>query len=189
MGEYLAETNLPDGAFSILPCHLEDANALSTDERLKYVAVSTPSPIIRMLSFTGSAKVGWQLKKNAGKMKVALELGGNASCILTESADLSIAIPRLIFGSFYANGTSPKRLLINITGQSCISVQHIYVHKSLVDEFTNKFVEATGKIVMGNPYDEKTFLGPIITLDEAKRLESWIQEATSKGRHLVVRCY
>lgn len=58
----------------------------------------------RMLSFTGSAKIGWQLKKNAGKMKVSLELGGNASCIVTDSADLSVVIPRLIFGAFYANG-------------------------------------------------------------------------------------
>jgi acyl-CoA reductase-like NAD-dependent aldehyde dehydrogenase len=78
-------------------------------------------------------------------------------------------------------------LLGNRLGQSCISVQHIYVHQSILKSFTEQFVAATEKIVMGDPYDEKTFLGPIISLDEAKRLERWIQEAVSSGN--VTSCY
>eukprot|EP01126_Amoeba_proteus_P061474 TRINITY_DN8254_c0_g4_i7.p1 TRINITY_DN8254_c0_g4~~TRINITY_DN8254_c0_g4_i7.p1 ORF type:complete len:331 (-),score=37.68 TRINITY_DN8254_c0_g4_i7:513-1505(-) len=128
LGQYLSETNLPDGAFSILPCHLQDAHLLSTDER------------IRLLSFTGSARVGWQLRKNSGKMKISLELGGNASCILTETADIGVAVDRLIFGSFYANG------------QSCISVQRIHVHESIIDTFLPLFIEKAKKLKTGDPY-------------------------------------
>ena len=111
IGEVLAETDLPEGAFSILPCHREGADLFTTDERFK------------LLSFTGSPAVGWDLKARAGKKKVVLELGGNAGCLIDEGTDLEDAIPRVIFGAFYQSG------------QSCIHAQRILVHRSLSDEF------------------------------------------------------
>eukprot|EP01126_Amoeba_proteus_P061471 TRINITY_DN8254_c0_g3_i8.p1 TRINITY_DN8254_c0_g3~~TRINITY_DN8254_c0_g3_i8.p1 ORF type:complete len:421 (+),score=73.93 TRINITY_DN8254_c0_g3_i8:411-1673(+) len=161
LGQYLSETNLPDGAFSILPCHLQDAHLLSTDER------------IRLLSFTGSARVGWQLRKNSGKMKISLELGGNASCILTETADIGVAVDRLIFGSFYANG------------QSCISVQRIHVHESIIDTFLPLFIEKAKKLKTGDPYLPDTFVGPLIAQEEAIRIERWIKEAEERGAKIL----
>lgn len=157
LGEFLANTGLPDGAFSILPCHLEDAPIFSTDERIK------------MISFTGSAQVGWKLKNESGKKKVSLELGGNASCIVDEDADLDYAVSRVAWGAFYGNG------------QSCISVQHIHVHERVYDAFKKALVEKAHQIVMGDPYNEKTFLGPMIDESESTRLEHWVNEAVSRG--------
>lgn len=160
IGEILAETELPEGAFSILPCDREGADLFTTDERLK------------LLSFTGSAEVGWALKKIAGKKKVVLELGGNAACILDEDTDLDDAIPRLITGAFYQSG------------QSCISVQRMLVHDSLAKDFLDKFVAASEDLASGDPRKEDTFVGPMISEEEAKRLENWIQDALSKGAKL-----
>ena len=111
MGEVLAETDLPKGAFSILPAHREGADLFTTDERLK------------LLSFTGSPGVGWDLKAKAGKKKVVLELGGNAAVIVDRDADLDDALERIIFGAFYQSG------------QSCIGVQRILIHADIYDEF------------------------------------------------------
>ena len=157
IGEILAETDLPEGAFSILPCTPEGAGLLSTDERLK------------LLSFTGSPEVGWDLKQKAGKKKVVLELGGNAGCILDEDTDLKEAIPRLITGAFYQSG------------QSCISVQRILVHESLAESFLEAFVKATRELKAGDPASEETFIGPMISESEAERLEKWIKKAVSGG--------
>lgn len=161
IGEILAETDLPDGAFSILPCPTEVAGPFTTDERLK------------LLSFTGSPEVGWQLKSQAGKKKVVLELGGNAACLLDEGADLEDAIDRLITGAFYQSG------------QSCISVQRILVHESLAQDFESRFVAATRALKSGDPADEEVFIGPMIAESEAERLEEWIREALDAGAELL----
>ncbi|WP_420590539.1 aldehyde dehydrogenase family protein [Bacterioplanoides sp.] len=167
IGEILAETDLPEGAFSILPCSRDGADLFTTDDRLK------------LLSFTGSPDVGWDLKARAGKKPVVLELGGNAACIVdedtsVENGDLNDAIERIIFGAFYQSG------------QSCIGVQRIMVHESLYEPFKAEFVRKVGELKMGDPKDEETFIGPMISLSEANRLKGWIDEAQQLGGNLLV---
>ncbi|CUB04148.1 aldehyde dehydrogenase family protein [Marinomonas fungiae] len=157
VAEILAETELPEGAFSILPCRRDGADLFTTDERLK------------LLSFTGSPDVGWDLKKKAGKKPVVLELGGNAACIVDEGTDLEDAVQRIIFGAYYQSG------------QSCISVQRIMVHESLYDQAKDKLAIAVSNLVMGDPADERTFIGPMISVKEAERLHDWILEAKAAG--------
>ncbi len=161
IGEVLAETDLPKGAFSILPAHRDGADLFTTDERLK------------LLSFTGSPAVGWDLKAKAGKKKVVLELGGNAACIVDEDADLDDAIPRIVFGAFYQSG------------QSCIGVQRLLIHERIYDTFRERLVEATRKLVMGDPKDPNVFIGPMISEGEAKRLEEWLGEAEKRGARIL----
>ena len=162
IGEVLAETDLPKGAFSILPCHREGADLFTTDERFK------------LLSFTGSPDVGWDLKARAGKKPVILELGGNAAVIVDEDADLHDAVERIVFGAFYQSG------------QSCIGVQRILIHDAIYDELKTRLVEKTAALKMGDPKDEDTFIGPVISEGEAKRLENWINEAVDAGATLLV---
>lgn len=157
IGEILAETNLPKGAFSILPCQREGADLFTTDDRLK------------LLSFTGSPSVGWDLKARAGKKKVVLELGGNAACVVDAGTDLDDATKRLVFGAFYQSG------------QSCIGVQRILIHDSIYEDLRNRLVEATKKLIAGDPKNEKTFIGPMISEAEATRLDRWIQSAVKAG--------
>jgi acyl-CoA reductase-like NAD-dependent aldehyde dehydrogenase len=161
IGEILAETDLPPGAFSILPCHREGADLFTSDDRLK------------LLSFTGSPEVGWDLKSRAGKKKVILELGGNAACIVEADADLTDAVDRLIIGAFYQSG------------QSCIGVQRIIVHESVYDELKIRLVDKTKKLITGDPKNEDTFIGPMIDEKEAKRLEDWINSAVAAGGKLL----
>lgn len=157
IGEVLAETDLPKGAFSILPCRRGGADLFTTDGRLK------------LLSFTGSPSVGWDLKARAGKKKVTLELGGNAACIVDEGWDLDDAVERIAFGAFYQSG------------QSCIGVQRILIHESIYDELKKKLVMKAKSLKMGDPKLEDTFIGPMISEKEAERLESWIQSAEKAG--------
>lgn len=157
IGEVLAETDLPQGAFSILPCSRDGAELFTTDERIK------------LLSFTGSPEVGWALKAKAGKKKVTLELGGNAACIVDADADIDFVAQRLVFGAFYQSG------------QSCISVQRILVHDSIYQLVKEKLVAATQQLVMGDPIQENTFIGPMISEKEAQRLATWIDEAKQQG--------
>lgn len=161
IGEVLAETDLPEGAFSILPCPREGADLFTSDERLK------------LLSFTGSPKVGWALKARAGKKKVILELGGNAACVVDDDTDLDDAVRRIIIGAFYQSG------------QSCISVQRIIVHDAIYDDFRERLVEAARQLKMGDPKEEDTFIGPMIDMAEAERLEKWIQSAVKAGAKLL----
>ena len=157
IGEVLAETDLPEGAFSILPASRQGADLFSTDERLK------------LLSFTGSPDVGWALKAKAGKKKVVLELGGNAAVVVEPDWDLDDAVERIVHGAFYQSG------------QSCISVQRVLVHASVYAAFRERFVEAAGNLRSGDPRDEATFIGPMISEKEAARLEGWIRTAESAG--------
>jgi len=161
IGEILAETDLPKGAFSILPCRRDSADLFTTDERLK------------LLSFTGSPAVGWDLKARAGKKKVVLELGGNAACIVDADADLQDATERLVFGAFYQSG------------QSCIGVQRIIIHESIYSELSDRLVRSTLELVVGDPKNEATFIGPMISEKEAVRLESWITSAVDAGAKLL----
>ncbi len=157
IGEVLAETDLPKGAFSILPCSRDGADLFTTDERLK------------LLSFTGSPDVGWALKAKAGKKPVVLELGGNAACVVDEDADINDAIQRIIIGAYYQSG------------QSCISVQRLLVHRSIYDEFKQAYVDKVSNLVAGDPASEDTFIGPMISESEAERLHNWIERAKEEG--------
>lgn len=161
IGETLAETDLPEGAFSILPCRRDGAALFTEDDRLK------------LLSFTGSPAVGWALKSRAGKKKVILELGGNAACIVDEDAALDDAVQRIIVGAFYQSG------------QSCIGVQRILIHDSIYDTFRERLVSATRSLRMGDPKDESTFIGPMISAKEAERLDGWIRDAVNAGGTLL----
>lgn len=161
IGEVLAETALPPGSFSILPCARDAAALFTEDER------------IQLLSFTGSPDVGWELKRRAGKKKVVLELGGNAAVIVERDADVDDAVQRIVFGAFYQSG------------QSCIKTQRIFVHASIYDTLRDKLVAATRALVTGDPHDERTFVGPLIDVREAERLESWIASARARGAKLL----
>ncbi len=161
VGEILAETDLPKGAFSILPCHREGADLFTTDERFK------------LLSFTGSPEVGWALKTKAGKKKVILELGGNAACIVDRDVDQDYAASRLMIGAFYQSG------------QSCIGVQRVLIHESIYNEFKTKLAAAATQLKAGDPLDEDTFLGPLISEKEAVRIEQWVSEAVQRGAKIV----
>jgi acyl-CoA reductase-like NAD-dependent aldehyde dehydrogenase len=161
VGEVLAETALPKGAFSILPAHREGADLFTQDDRLK------------LLSFTGSPTVGWDLKAKAGKKKVVLELGGNAAVIVDADADLDDAVDRIVFGAFYQSG------------QSCIGVQRIIVHDAIYETFRERLLNRTKTLIAGNPHDRDTFIGPMIDAREATRLDQWIQEALQSGASLL----
>lgn len=162
IGEVLAETDLPRGAFSILPCRRDGADLFTTDERLK------------LLSFTGSPEVGWDLKARAGKKKVILELGGNAAVVIDETWDnLDDAVERCVIGAFYQSG------------QSCISVQRILLHESIYETFREKFVAAVSALKHGDPKEENTFIGPVISDAEADRMERWIRSAVAAGARVL----
>ena len=161
IGEVLAETDLPPGAFSILPCSRDGADLFTTDDRLK------------LLSFTGSPGVGWALKAKSGKKKVVLELGGNAACIVDQDADLEDAVDRIIIGAFYQSG------------QSCIGVQRIIVHSKIYDQFRDALVSKAKNLIAGDPKDERTFIGPMISEKEAARLHGWVEQAIASGGTLL----
>jgi acyl-CoA reductase-like NAD-dependent aldehyde dehydrogenase len=161
IGEVLAETDMPKGAFSILPTPREGAKLFSTDERLK------------LLSFTGSPEVGWALKAQAGKKKVVLELGGNAAVVVDRDADLDDAVKRIVFGAFYQSG------------QSCIGVQRIIAHEEIYATLRDKLVAATVALKSGDPKHPETFIGPMISEGEAARLDGWIQEGIAAGGRLL----
>ncbi len=161
IGEVLSNLELPQGAFSILPCSPAIAAPLVTDDRLK------------LLSFTGSSSVGWKLKSLAGKKDVALELGGNAACIVDHDSDIDDVVRRLVVGAFYQSG------------QSCIGVQRILIHQEIYTDVKTKLKKATAELVAGDPRNESTFVGPMIDESEAVRVEAWIQEAIDEGANLV----
>lgn len=130
---------------------------------------------MKLLSFTGSPAVGWDLKGKAGRKKVVLELGGNAAVVVDETLDaagLDDAVERIVFGAFYQSG------------QSCIGVQRILVHESAYADFRDRLVDATSKLVAGDPKDEATFVGPMISEAEAARLDGWIGAAVDAGATL-----
>lgn len=161
LGEILADCDLPPGAFSILTCEHDAARPLVEDDRIKF------------LSFTGSPAAGWQLKAQAGRKRVALELGGNAACIVDRDADLIRAVERITFGAFYGSG------------QSCISVQRILIHRDIYAEVCDELVARARALQSGDPRLEDTFIGPLISEDDAKRIESWIAEGVAGGARIL----
>jgi acyl-CoA reductase-like NAD-dependent aldehyde dehydrogenase len=161
LAELVEQAGWPAGALNVLPLSSRDAEGLVADERLK------------MLSFTGSAAVGWDLKKKAGKKRVTLELGGNAGVIIHHDADLKYAAERCITGGF------------SYAGQSCISVQRIFVHSSVMEDFLAAFVPPVQKLKVGDPLEEATDVGPMISEADARRAEEWISEAIAAGAQLL----
>ncbi len=161
LAETVQEAGWPDGGFNVLPLSNDDAGLLITDDRIK------------LLSFTGSAAVGWQMKKNAGKKKVVLELGGNAAVIVHSDADLAYAAERCVAGGF------------GYAGQTCISVQRILVHQSVYGAFTELLIEGVRKLKLGDPLDESTDVGPLIRESDAMRTAEWVQDAVRGGARLL----
>jgi glyceraldehyde-3-phosphate dehydrogenase (NADP+) len=151
----------PDGALNVLPLSNEDAGLLVSDDRIK------------LISFTGSVPVGWEIKRNSGKKKVVLELGGNAGVIIHSDADLSYAADRCVAGGF------------TYSGQSCISVQRILVERSVSAKFIDLLLAGVSKLKTGDPLDESTDVGPLIRERDAVRAVEWIQEAVRTGARLL----
>ena len=155
--EIVDQAGLPRGAVSIMPMDRDVGDCLVTDPRFK------------LLSFTGSPAVGWDMKERAGKKKVVLELGGNAGVVVDRGANLPLAVSRVRVGAFaYA-------------GQVCISVQRVYVHRSVFDEFNERLVAEVKSMKLGDPLDEATDLGPMIDAKAARRSEDWVATAVSEG--------
>jgi acyl-CoA reductase-like NAD-dependent aldehyde dehydrogenase len=161
LGEALVAAGLPPGAVSVLPMARAAGDRLVTDPRF------------RLLTFTGSSSVGWDMKARAGKKKVILELGGNAGVIVDDSADLPFAAQRVAAGGFaYA-------------GQSCISVQRVYVLDRVYDRFIETLIARVEALTVGNPLDPTTDVGPMIEEGEAGRIETWVQEAVNAGARVL----
>jgi len=157
LAEAVQEAGAPAGAFAVLPCSNAQAEGMVRDERF------------RMLSFTGSTAVGWKLKGIAGRKRVALELGGNAGVIVHGDANLELAADRCAQGGF------------SYAGQTCISVQRILVHRSVEKKFTELLVERVKALVVGDPLDPKTDVGPMISRAAAERVDDWVSDAISGG--------
>ena len=150
-------TQAIEGSLSVLPCTSKNAAPLVEDPRLK------------MVTFTGSPDVGWGIKKRAGRKKVVLELGGNAGVIVEPDAEIDLAAKKIAFGAFV------------YSGQVCISVQRVFVHASKHDDFLNSLINETQAFRSGDPLDEKVTMGPMIDLESAERIESWVNEAVAEG--------
>lgn len=161
LGDITMDSGLPEGGLSVLPCNGNVAEKILEDKRIK------------MLSFTGSAPVGWRLKAMANEKKVTLELGGNAGVIVDEECDLDYAVAQCVTGAFL------------YSGQVCISVQRIYVHEKVYDKFKNLFLEKVKRLKMGDPLDEATFICPMIDEENLKRVEIWVNEAVDKGAKIL----
>jgi acyl-CoA reductase-like NAD-dependent aldehyde dehydrogenase len=161
LAECVQQAGWPDGGFNVLPLSNEDAGLLVTDDRIK------------LISFTGSVPVGWDIKRRAGKKKVVLELGGNAAVIVHSDADLAYAADRCVAGGF------------GYAGQTCISVQRILVEHSVYGKFTDLLVEGVKKLKSGDPLDESTDVGPVIRESDAVRTTAWIEEAVRAGARLL----
>lgn len=162
LAEIIAQTSLPPGGFNVIPCGYEAAEALFADDRVK------------MVTFTGSSAVGWELKKKAARKKVTLELGGNAALVVEPDADLSFAVPRALTGSF------------SYAGQICISIQRLFLQAKIYDRFLDDFVARTKGLKLGNPLDEATDIGPMINEAAARQTEEWVNEAVLKGARIVL---
>ena len=161
LGEIFLSSGLPKKALQIVPTDVANIDAVITDDR------------VAMVSFTGSADVGWSIKSRIPKKTVALELGGAAPVIVDETADLRKAIEKCLTGAFV------------FSGQVCISVQRIYVHANLYEEFTERFVDGARRLKIGHPKDESTQISSMIDESAAKKAESWIKEATDNGARLL----
>ncbi len=160
LAEAVDAAGLPPGAFNVIHCAPALGERLATDPR------------IAVLSFTGSAGVGWELKALANTKRVTLELGGNAAAIVCEDADIPFAAARCVAGAFA------------YSGQVCISVQRVFVQESVYDAFLDALTEGARQLRAGDPQDEATDIGPLISEDAARRVSEWVREAAAGGARL-----
>jgi glyceraldehyde-3-phosphate dehydrogenase (NADP+) len=157
LAEIVLEAGWPADGFAVVPCSTDTARPLVEDDRIK------------LLTFTGSPAVGWRLKRAAGRKRVTLELGGNAPVIVNDDADVAYAAERVAWGGF------------TNAGQTCISVQRVFVHSAVYDEFVADLVRRVEALNVGDPLDESTDVGPLIESAAAERVEEWLEEAKAGG--------
>lgn len=162
MMDIIRSSGYPDGGVNMVPCHVEVAQILIEDPR------------VRLITFTGSAAAGWAIRAKAGTKRVVLELGGNAGVIIEADADIAWAAARCAVGGF------------TYAGQSCISTQRIYVHQDVYRQFLDAFVPKVRALKVGDVLDEHTDVGPMISMDAAQRVERWIGEARSGGATVAI---
>ncbi|MCL4393868.1 MAG: aldehyde dehydrogenase family protein [Chloroflexi bacterium] len=160
LGQVVLDAGWPEDGVAVVPSKTFDASPLIDDDR------------IRLLTFTGSPAVGWSLKARAGRKRVTLELGGNAGVIVHSDADIGYAAERVAWGGF------------SYAGQSCISVQRVYVHADVYDAFLKELLPRVGALRVGDPLEQSTDVGPLIDAGAAERVEQWVEE--SKQRHAQV---
>jgi glyceraldehyde-3-phosphate dehydrogenase (NADP+) len=161
LAEIVYESGWPPEGFAVVPCGTDTARPLVEDDRIK------------LLTFTGSPAVGWGLKARAGRKRVTLELGGNAAVIVNEDADVAYAAERIAWGGF------------TNAGQTCISVQRVFVHERVHDAFVAELVRRVEALKVGDPLDEDTDVGPVIDAANAERIEEWLEEAKDAGATVV----
>lgn len=157
LGDLFTNAGLPPGGLNIVHCPPAIAQRLVEDDRMK------------VLSFTGSDQVGWKLKSLAGRKQVMLELGGNAPCIVDDDANLDQIMPQILTGAW------------SQSGQVCIKIQNIFVHRRIYSDFLNAFVSASGKIRCGDPQLAETVVGPLIDRNQVHRVMDWVREAKQEG--------
>ena len=162
VAEIIEQSGAPAGSVSVLPMTRELGDRMVADPRFK------------LLTFTGSPSVGWRMKERAGKKKVVLELGGNAGVIVDRTADLDWAVKRILIGAF------------TYSGQVCISVQRMFIHAEVWDEFMARFVAGAAALRLGDPLDPTTDLGPMVDQTAATRTQQWVDEAVSLGGRLLL---
>jgi glyceraldehyde-3-phosphate dehydrogenase (NADP+) len=162
LGEILVEAGMPAGAVNVVPMSSDLADRIVADERFKLV------------TFTGSPAVGWELKRKAGKKRVTLELGGNAALVVHDDANVELALERAVHGAFA------------FSGQVCIKAQRVYVQEKIFDTFAKSFVERAGRLRAGDPLDEKVDVGPMIDDSAAARVEAWVEEAVKEGARILL---
>jgi acyl-CoA reductase-like NAD-dependent aldehyde dehydrogenase len=156
------EAGVPEEAVSVIPGFADVGQAMTTH------------PDVRVVSFTGSLKVGEIIAKQAGLKKIVMELGSNSAVIVDEDANLELAAKKSVLGGFA------------LAGQVCISVQRVFVHKNVADEFERLLKEEASKLKYGDPMEEDTDVGPVISINEVDRIQTWISEALQKGAKLEV---
>lgn len=162
VAEVIEAAGAPRGSVSVVPMSRATGDLMVADDRFK------------LLSFTGSPEVGWDMKARAGRKKVVLELGGNAAAVVDESADLDRAVERCAYGAF------------KYAGQLCISVQRILVHERLWDDFLERFVARSARLRVGDPFDPTSDLGPMIDAHAVKRIRTWVDDAVSAGAKMLL---
>ena len=162
LGEIIKTSGYPDGAVNIVPCHVEVAQVLIEDPR------------VRLITFTGSGKAGWAIRSKAGSKRVLLELGGNAAVIIESDAGLSWAAARCAIGGF------------TYAGQSCISTQRIFVQERVFDAFLDLLLQRVRELKVGDVLDDHTDVGPMISAEAAERVERWISEAVAGGAKIAL---
>jgi glyceraldehyde-3-phosphate dehydrogenase (NADP+) len=162
LAKVIDQTDLPKGGFELIHCSRETGGELIVHED------------IDVLSFTGSPDVGWKMKSQAGKKHTVLELGGNAAAIVAKDANLKLALDELLVGGFA------------YSGQVCIHTQRIYVHETLMDEFVKSYISGVEQLEIGDPMNKSTEFGVMIDETNAKRVESWVNEALENGAECLV---